>query len=592
MKTVWVSPVWTVEGWGQSADRAPFVEEFLQWKAEDERLQKVLDKLALTSLVEPRGLLEVSESSERRLIRRTITAAPLQTPEGGTVYNDRGEPELETDDQGEFVEAEGDGLAATVVVDQATVIRSGPAYRILPYRDSLVLPGHARDEDDIWGYAKRFWKRLADLQRLGKDGVYDAATVNTLTEVGDRESAPALDRSLQSIAPQQTRTTAEKELWEALILVDLNSIFETRNVPGLSAKTHDGARWYVATVHLGQQQLLRFQFDDVAAGRYLLFNLYPRPDRAGEGYSFVGHKLVTTTEEHTAYRNMAADRCSMAVNAPITKLQGALWDEDEQPWGPKAVVTVRSHQEIQAVVVPDVPVSVYNNIERCERTAERLAGVNDVAAGQVSQDSRTLGEVQMATEQSFVRMDGPIRRFQETMEELGQIRLTIWQRVLAERPDGMEAPSSVMAGLEGRGLDLGQLMPNGRITANLIEGTFRFKPLGSIDTANPMAQRADFMWMMQALPLLLQAFPALAPMLQTPQAARAIFRQFLRVGRIPNPQAFLGSPSQDLAQQSIGQLAPMLSQMLGMPPMGQAPMPPGNGGPNGEVPMPPLSMLQ
>ena len=34
---------------------APLVEEFHQWKAEEERLQGVIDKLVLQALIEPRG---------------------------------------------------------------------------------------------------------------------------------------------------------------------------------------------------------------------------------------------------------------------------------------------------------------------------------------------------------------------------------------------------------------------------------------------------------------------------------------------------------------------------------------------------------
>jgi hypothetical protein len=55
MKTVWVEPVWTVEGFG-AAQNAPIVEELHQWWAEEEQLQGVLDKLRLISLIEPRGL--------------------------------------------------------------------------------------------------------------------------------------------------------------------------------------------------------------------------------------------------------------------------------------------------------------------------------------------------------------------------------------------------------------------------------------------------------------------------------------------------------------------------------------------------------
>lgn len=547
MRTVWVSPVWTVEGWGASASRAPFVEEFHQWKAEEERLQSVLDKLALTALIEPRALLEISEGTERRVIRKHIMAKPIIREDGGFVLDADARPELERTESGEYVTAGAEEAGVETVVDVSERVRTGPQYRVIPYRDSLILPGHARDEDEIWGYAKRFWAKRSDLVARARRGIYDRDQVDQLTDIGDRETDAALSRSGMAIVPQD-RPSAEKELWEALIRVDINAILESRNVPALRGRAFADARWYVLTVHLGQQLLLRVQHDDLEQARYVPFVLFPRPDRATEGFSFIGHKLITTTEEHTAYRNMAADRSALSVSAPILKMQGALWDEDEQPFGPKQVITVRDPREITAMTVPDVPASVYQHIERCERTAERLAGVNDIASGQVAQESRTLGEIQMATEQSFVRMDLVIRRFQEKLEDLGQIRHAIWKRVLAEQTEGVEPPASVLEGLDGRGVAPDQYMPGGKITAGLLEGQFRFKPYGSVETADMRAQRSDLSGFLQSLMLLMQMFPALVPQIQTPQATRALFRHALRIFRVPNTQAMLGSPSADLAQ--------------------------------------------
>src|SRR5687767_8956884 len=39
LRTVFVDPVYTVEGWGESAGKAPFVEDFHQWALESEGLQ-------------------------------------------------------------------------------------------------------------------------------------------------------------------------------------------------------------------------------------------------------------------------------------------------------------------------------------------------------------------------------------------------------------------------------------------------------------------------------------------------------------------------------------------------------------------------
>ena len=106
MRTIWTEPIWTVEGWGQAADRAPFVEEFHQWKAEEERLQSVLDRLWTISMIEPRGLIEVYEDTTTRTVRKTMHAAIEVDPmTGSVVYDEDGQPLLQTDERGQYVEA-------------------------------------------------------------------------------------------------------------------------------------------------------------------------------------------------------------------------------------------------------------------------------------------------------------------------------------------------------------------------------------------------------------------------------------------------------------------------------------------------------
>ena len=397
-----------------------------------------------------------------------------------------------------------------------------------------------------------------------------------MSSSADQETTVELARSRQTVT-ETVGPTAPKELWELTVLLDLNLVFEQLQIPLKAAHTFNGERWYVVTLHRPTEQLLRLQHDDLERARYLPVILFPRTDRVTEGFSVVGHKLITTIEEHTAIRNMKADRASMVVSAPIKRLQGALWDPYEQPFGPKAVIDVRAMNELEAFQVPDVTAPLIEWEQSCERTAERILGVNDIASGQVNQDSRTLGEVQMATEQSFVRMDLITRRFNEVMEDLAQIRHAIWQRVLAEQPHGQELPSSMRAGLEGRGVSIDQHLPDGQITATLLQGPFRFKPRGSVETADPAKMRNDTMGLIQVLPMLLQMFPALIPMFQTPQAGRAFLRQVLRGFRWENTQAILGSPSQDLQAAQMGQLLPMLMQAMqggGMPP-GPPQLPPG-----------------
>ena len=47
------------------------------------------------------------------------------------------------------------------------------------------MPGHARDKDEIWGYAKRFWRRTADLRAKAQDGIYDADAVEKMSSTSE-----------------------------------------------------------------------------------------------------------------------------------------------------------------------------------------------------------------------------------------------------------------------------------------------------------------------------------------------------------------------------------------------------------------------
>jgi hypothetical protein len=606
LRTIWSDPVFTVEGFGEAADRAPFVEEFHQWKVEEERLQKVLDKLMLCALVEPRGLLEVAEGTEMRVSRKTITAKIQTDPaSGGLVFGEDGKPLLERDPQtGDFVEAGPQDIGATTVIDQTDRVRTGPVYRVLPYRDSIILPGHAREEAEIWAYGKRFWRRYVEIQRLAGT-LYDQDAVDRMSKNDDRITNESLARSGTAITPSDE--VAQKELWELLVLLDLELLFSRRGLPVPRALKGQGERWFLVTLHPPSTQVLRLQYDDLERSRFVPVILFPRPDRCTEGFSFVGHKLLTIVEEHTAVRNMRADREALVNSAPLKRRVGALWDPFEQPFGPGAVIDVLAMDEVEALVIPPITPSLIEWEQNTERTAERVSGINDISSGQIASQSRTLGEIQMATTSSEIRMDLIRQRLNEPLEDLAQIRHAIWKRTLAARPDGEAAPVTLVQNLEGRGVSIDKWLPDQKITAALLDGAFKFKPHGSVETADINKQQQNLVQFLQFLPVFLQMFPAMAAQFQQPAAARSFLRWVLHAFRVPNINTILGSPAQDLQQTQQALLAPMLAMLqgggvgpgmplagtegpLGLPPGGP---PPGMGvpGPPGGPPSMPPPMM-
>ena len=282
----------------------------------------------------------------------------------------------------------------------------------------------------------------------------------------------------------------------------------------------------------------------------MIFRPFPRSDRWADGFSFVGHKLITAIEEHTAWRNMLGDRAALIVQAPIKRQEGALWDPTEVPWGPKAIIDVRDMNEIQPVQIPDMNAAAIDREREVLQSAERLAGINDVALGVNTQEQRTLGEVNLVAEQSFVRMDEVVKNIQETLEDLGALRHVIWRRALRENSDSLELPDGMLVGLESRGVTI-ESGQEKQLLLDAMEGTYRFKPRGSVETADIKAQRNDFVSFLNVIPQLAQMSPVAGQLFATPQAMRSLMEQALRLFRFPDRQAILGSEQVAAMQQMM-----------------------------------------
>lgn len=561
VKTIFVEPVWTVEGWGRAADRAALVEEFHQWKVEDERLQGWLQRAFDLALIEGTGVLECSEKTDVRKQRAVKRVQPKRAPDGTLLVGADGQPEAATDERGQLVlvddpEAQG---AITQVVEELVPVRRGPNYRVVSLRDFLILPGHAQDDSEVWGYAKRFWRRYTELEQRAADGVYDKDAVAQLAPVSDRESQPLLPSVAstgQQIAPQDHPRTIEKELWELQLVADLD---------------HDGVdEWYIVTFSVVHRVILRIRHDDLSLPRYYLMRPYPNPVSV-YGRSHVA-KLAGLGEEHAGTRNAIADRSNLVNNAPLKVLTSSVWDPDEEPWGPGQRMTVNDMNDVQPISLPDVPASMMNRESGIIQAAERLSGLNDVSLGATPDASRTLGEVQMVTEQSFVRIEESIRNMQETLEELFKCRHELWRRAAMEAP--IEPGAKLIAELAARGIDLAE----GNITADLLAGTFHGKPRGSVEGADRNKQRANYNGFMSVMGGFAKMNQSLAQVLTSPDVLIPLFEQALRLFDVPNRAQFMRAMRQWSVQvQQEQQQAAMQAQMA--PPPGAPGQPPGPPGP-------------
>ena len=114
---------------------------------------------------------------------------------------------------------------------------------------------------------------------------------------------------------------------------------------------------------------------------------------------------------------------------------------------------------------------------------------------------------------------------------------------------------------------------DGKISPDMLEGTFRFKPRGSTETADKGKQRGDYMQGLQSLALLFQTWPVLQQTVgNNPAAAESAVENWLRLFNIPDKQAWLG-PIKQMMQPA--QIDPLTGQPVGPPVMAGMAPPPG-----------------
>lgn len=566
MKAVFgVRPLAFAEGWGTDAKKAPYVEEFMDWQVRKSDLKLELSKTILGALLEDCFILEVSERTETRKITETLDIALALHPEtGGPQFaahpkTGKLEPQLQYDEQNEPITAQEGQPSAKVERTHTKTKRLGPQYDPISMKDFVFLPGHAKSQKEVYGYAYRCWKRVPELAEAVEDGVYDADAVRMMGDESDRELTtvpPPVGEVAAQYGPAR-----EKELFQISLKRDLDE---------------DGREeWYIATVSLKARTLLRLKrdvfADKIGRSRCVPFVLFPRRNSV-YGYSYAFNMLLTLAEEHTSLRNMKADRGALATNKPIMQSQGGLWDSEAQPFGIGRVITVRDLNELKEFQITDVPVSVVQQEQQIMSALERVSGLSDSAVGVLSSERRTLGENKLVAGGSAVRVDEVMGYLHTSIASVLYITHKIWEETLEADPKGINAPSSIAASIQSRGTDYQGF--DGKFTLEQLKGDFQFEPFGSDELADTQRRRADFDSGFIALANLGKVFPVIGQIMASPDAAKAVVEQWCRVYNVHDRQPFVGAMQ-----------APALPPMApggGPAPMGGPPTsaPPMAGGPD------------
>lgn len=517
-------PICVAESWGQTdPSRTARVEAFHQWQAEQEKLKGWVAKAIKMALIEQTGILNIEERPVLSKVKRETEVLIDTTEHGEPIMDEDGAFKPKTNADGSFAEYDGSDPEAPrmkAILTETKPVGFGPQYRVVSLKNFLFLPAHAEDQQDVYGFAERVFMRVSDIEQMVEAGLYDRTAVDRLGGDSSERMTTGSDRRHHITAENDNGPMAEKELWKFHIQYDIDG---------------DGIpEWLLVTHSLNHGVTLRVDYDTLNQTRYVAFTPFPDPENV-YGFSFTGHKLWTIADEHTAVRNMIANRSALVTNAPMKRLSTSIYDPDDQPFGVGAILDVRDMNDLQPMQIPDVPSSAQFLVGHSEQAAERLSGMNDAAvSGVLNGQDRTATEVTTAAQASYVRVSEAMNYLRDAVSTLYDLRHMLWVRALEAREGGIAAPSTIMRDLESRGLEVPSDGPL-KFTKDDLAGQWRFKPRGSVETADEGAMRQDFnVFLANVLPQLVQAFPSLAQFRQSPEAARSFVSQALRLYKVPD----------------------------------------------------------
>lgn len=565
-KTINVEPVYVVEGIGQDRDKAPAVEEFMQWRLEEMRAQGELVRAIQQSFIEEGSFLEACEDALEVRRTKTVKAQIAKADDGAILLDTKGNPIPQYDEEsGEPVQAEDTAEEFTECVHKYTdTVRRGASLRLHSLKDFLVLPGHAKDRRDVWGQAVRFWMPLDELRQAEEYGTY--TDVDRLGTSHERQQREEHTRAGVNVDVDAGSDKVEKELWRIQFYANLDG---------------KGICFYIATISLEHECILRLKADWIGRFRAVYLNPYPRTN-GFYGYSLVGHKLLTTIEAHTAWRNMNTDRGMLAANKPMKRLHGSMWEPEIQPIGAGQVIDLGDLRELEELQIADVTPQAFNREREFYEEAARIVGVSDILASVNPKVQRTLGENEMVTEQSFTRAENPIRNIQEgALEDLFELIHAIEVKALEDAETGLEPPAGIAQNVQLRQNSAPDNQEPGddaafAFTADMLRGRFRGKPRGSTETADPNRRVNTWVNSLDIAGKAAKANPYFANQLASPEVGKALMQQYVDLTKPRDKAAFLTPAPPPMPPPMPGQAQGMPP---GAPPMGgPMPGPPSFGG--------------
>lgn len=282
----------------------------------------------------------------------------------------------------------------------------GVKIRVVPFEDMVLLPVSAPSKDGLWGLGEKVRLRGMDLKAGSRSGKYLKESVERLLlNPGDSLNEDDIEDAEDYAALDLEGGQYENALYREYDCVEL---YWKDDLDG-SGKM----KWYIVTVHLGTESVLRCQYSPYEHGRpcYVLFNYIPR-SRQVLGQS-TADLLATTQASGTAALNDFHNLGSLLVG-----MAGSFFYDEDSEFDPRrhelrpgAAIPARDPQRnimpmiSQAGAIPPAMEAKLKIYEITRQDAERLAATSNPTMGVGASDATTATEVKVVSGNADARFE-------------------------------------------------------------------------------------------------------------------------------------------------------------------------------------------
>jgi hypothetical protein len=409
-------------------------------------LRAVVDKWNLNSLMQQAGIVKLRWVEEFRTVKRV---GPVMDATGVPAADEMGQP-----------------ITKAQTVQEPKF--KGPRPEIVDLHNFVIYPLTADSIEDAQIVGDRFRMSETAIRRKIKDGAWDKQQAEAcIARMGTESSYndPAAPSDAQDDREGVERLSDAEMLWfwELIAPYDADGdglkedcVFTIEADSGIIVRATTYPYWHGRRYYIAQKP-------------------FPRPRQRFFGRS-LPQMLEHMQREINAVHNQRADATTISISPPFLRLRSSDIDADTVQFYPGAEIPVDGMDEIQQLqvspLIPGIEIE-----QQAKDWSERASPINDLAMGrQTEGNKKTLGEVQIVTQKSGLRVADVVARLQEEgMTELAQQTVGLMYQFMTDEE-----------------LDFYN------VTRELLTVPWNLQPHGTIATADKQMKRqeADFMYML------------------------------------------------------------------------------------------------